>query len=322
MLRAVIVLLAVAAVARAEDYPKHVLKTDQLTVTVYPPDPKAGFYRGTRFDWAGVCSVEFGGHTLFGPWKSKHDPKNNDDIVGPVEEFGSSIPPLNYADAKVGETFVKIGVGELTKPKEEKYRFFHNYAIAKAGEWTVEKSDAKITFTQTLAATSGYAYKYTKVLSVFGSELRLTHVLENTGSKPIKTDVYNHNFFNVDGDGVGKNYELEFPFAPTAPTPKDRFAELVKLDGQRMTFTGALDQGQIFADLTGFSAKPDNKDARVTMRHKPSGVSVRATADKPLHAVRVWGINETICPEPFLLFDIAPGKKVAWTWKYEFTKAK
>ncbi len=322
MLRAIALLLAAGTLARADDFPKHVLKSDALAVTVYLPDAKAGFYRGTRFDWAGVCTVEFAGHKVFGPWKAKHDPKNNDDIVGPVEEFGSSVPPLNYDDAKVGETFVKIGVGELTKPKEDKYRFFHNYAIATAGEWTVEKSDAKITFTQTLTTTSGYGYKYAKILTAIGTELRLTHVLENTGTKAIKTDVYNHNFFNVNGDGVGKNYELEFPFAPTAPTPQNRFAEVVKLDGKKLTFTGELDKGQIFADLGGFDARPDNKDAKVTMRHKPSGVSVTATADKPLHAVRVWGIKETICPEPFLLFDIAPGKKVSWTWKYEFTKAK
>lgn len=322
MIRAVAVLLAVGATGRAEDFPKHVLKSKELTVTVYLPDAKAGFYRGTRFDWAGVCSVEFAGHKIFGPWKAKHDPKNNDDIVGPVEEFGSMTPPPGYEDAKAGETFVKIGVGELTKPKEDKYRFFNNYTVVQTGEWAVEKSDTKITFTQTFAAKSGYGYKYRKALAVDGGKLLLMHTLENTGTKAIKTDVYNHNFFNVDGDGVGKNYEVEFPFVPTAPVPKDRFAELVKIDGKKLTFTGALDKGQVYAELFGYSAKVDNKDAQVTMRHKPSGVSVTATADQPLHFLRVWGIKETICPEPFLLFDIAPGKTARWTWKYEFTKAK
>lgn len=322
MFRPLLLLVALSPVAHADDYPKHVLKSKELTVTVYLPDAKAGFYRGTRFDWAGVCSVEFAGHKTFGPWKAKHDPKNNDDIVGPVEEFGSMTPPPGYEDAKVGETFVKVGVGELTKPKEPKYQFFTNYAIVQTGEWAVEKTDTKITFTQTFATKTGYGYKYRKSLAVDGGRLLLMHSLENTGTKAIKTDVYNHNFFNVDGDGVGKNYEIEFPFAPTAPQPKDRFAELVKIDGKKLTFTGALDKGQIYAELFGYSAKVDNKDAKVTMRHKPSGVSVTASADCPLHFVRVWGIKETICPEPFLFFDIAPGRTARWNWQYEFTKAK
>ena len=78
--------------------------------------------------------VEFAGHKIFGPWKDKHDPTNHDDIVGPCEEFGIE-KPLGYDDAKVGETFLKIGVGELEKPKEEKYSFAKKYKIVKPAEW-------------------------------------------------------------------------------------------------------------------------------------------------------------------------------------------
>ena len=130
-----IAIVALASPVAAADYPTHTLKSEHLSVKVYQPDAEKGFYRGTRFDWSGVFSVEFEKHKLFGPWKGTHDPANNDDIVGPCEEFGSGFTgPLNYKDAKVGERFLKIGVGELEKPKEEKYQFFRNYKIAKAGE--------------------------------------------------------------------------------------------------------------------------------------------------------------------------------------------
>ena len=73
----------------ADDYPHVFLKNDKLKFKVYLPDAKKGFYRGTRFDHAGVFGeVEFAGHKIFGPWKDKHDPTNHDDIVGPCEEFG------------------------------------------------------------------------------------------------------------------------------------------------------------------------------------------------------------------------------------------
>lgn len=312
-----LVALLVASPLLAADYPTHTLKSDQLTLTVYLPDAEKGFYRGTRFDWSGVFGVQFGKHKLFGPWKGTHNPANNDDIVGPCEEFGMTAP-LGYDTAKVGETFIKIGVGELEKPKDEKYNFFGRYKIVKPGEWKVTTSDAKVTFEQTLSAANGYGYKYTKIVAVQNAEVRIQHVLENTGKLPISTDQYNHNFFNVDGAAVGKDYELEFGFEPKADVPKERWKELVKLDGKKLTITGSLDKGSIHAELGGFGAEA--KDHRVTMRHLPSGVSVRVTGDKPLKKFNVWAIGSTLCPEPFVQLDIEPGKSATWSWTYEFSK--
>src|SRR5262245_48520237 len=102
---AVFVILSSVGHAAAEDYPHVFLKNDKLKVKVYLPDAEKGFYRGTRFDHAGVFGeIVFAEHKLFGPWKDKHDPTNHDDIVGPCEEFGNQ-QPLGYDEAKVGGTF-------------------------------------------------------------------------------------------------------------------------------------------------------------------------------------------------------------------------
>src|SRR4051812_31996822 len=76
-----------------------------ITATIHLPDAKAGFYRGTRFDWSGVVGqLTFAGHTFYGPWFTKRDPAVRDfiydgaDIVagpqsaitGPVEEFSTN----------------------------------------------------------------------------------------------------------------------------------------------------------------------------------------------------------------------------------------
>ena len=306
---------------RAEEYPTHTLKSDELAVKVYLPDAKDGFYRGTRFDWSGVFSVEFGKHKLFGPWKEKHNPANNDDIVGPCEEFGSGFnSPLNYKEAKVGERFLKIGVGELEKPKEDKYQFFRNYKIAKAGEWKVTKSDGKITFVQTVKTDYGYAYTYTKILLLDGAELRILHVLENSGEKAISTDCYNHNFFNVDGDAVGKNYRLDLPFEPKGTVVGKDSNPVATWSGKSLTFSDPLEKGSIYFELGGFNSKPGSRDARVTMKHLPSNIGVRVTGDQPPSRFNVWGMKTTLCPEPFVQLEIAPGKKASWSWKYEFGK--
>src|SRR3984957_12161893 len=115
---AIVLLVGAGPHLHAEDYPHVVIKGDKLKFTLYEADATKGFYRGTRFDHAGVFGhMEFAGHKIFGPWKDTHDPTNHDDIVGPCDEFGID-SPLGYDDAKVGGTFLKIGVGELEKPKE------------------------------------------------------------------------------------------------------------------------------------------------------------------------------------------------------------
>lgn len=321
-MRAVLVVFVslAGAVPASADHPTAVLRADGLAVTVNLPDAEKGYYRGTRFDWAGVIGpVEFAGHKLFGPWKDKHNPMHNDDIVGPVDEFGME-SPLGYDEAGVGDTFVKIGVGELVKPKEEKYRFYFNYKIARPGVWQVKTAEGRVTFAQDFAA-NGYGYRYEKAVSVGpGPVLRIEYALKNTGTKPIVTDVYNHNFLNVDADPVGPNYEFAFPFPVTPKDAKERFPEVCEVGGNEVRFRRPLDQGSVWTELTGFDA---DTVPGYTFRHKPSGITltVRGTGG-PLKKYAFWGMKSTICPEPFLAVTLKPGDDKRWAWEYEFSKSE
>lgn len=322
-----LVLLA-AGPAGAADYPHVYLKNDAIKVKVYLPDAEKGFYRGTRFDHAGVFGeVEFAGHKVFGPWKDRHDPANNDDIVGPCEEFGMP-EPLGWADAKPGETFLKIGVGELEKPKDAKeYQFWHNYKVVKPAAWgdrqreTTAGEVRMIGWNTSAELPSGYGYFYDKRLELDPKEpvVVIKHRLENTGKKPLATTVYNHNFFNVDGDPVGPNYSVRFGFDPKAPDPKERFAEVVKLDGKTLGFAKPLDQGSIWSVLTGHG---DGTDRAFALSHRPSGVRLSVTHDKPFDRLVVWGVKTCICPEPFQTIKLAPGESTTWDITYRFEVEK
>jgi hypothetical protein len=96
---------------------------------VYLPDVAEGFYRGTRFDAAGVIGrLEYRGHTFYAPWFSKTDATVRDFVndgvdvtagihtamTGPAEEFSV----VGFAEAAPGGAFVKIGVGALRKPDD------------------------------------------------------------------------------------------------------------------------------------------------------------------------------------------------------------
>jgi hypothetical protein len=102
----------------ATDTPPQVeISNGLVKAKVWIPDPEKGYYRGTRFDWAGVISsLKYKGHEYFGVWKGTSEPHN--EIVGPAESFTANDKVLGYNEAKVGDTFMRIGVGLCEKPNE------------------------------------------------------------------------------------------------------------------------------------------------------------------------------------------------------------
>lgn len=66
--------------------------------------------------------------------------------MGPADEFR----PLGYDAAKPGGTFVKIGVGTLTRIDEMPYDAYRPYPIADHGKWSVRRKDESVEIAQIL----------------------------------------------------------------------------------------------------------------------------------------------------------------------------
>jgi hypothetical protein len=158
-------LLALPVTGTAADPPQAEISNGPVHAKLYLPDAAQGYYRATRFDWSGVISsLEWKGHSYFGKWFDRYDPKIHDAVMGPVEEFQTNGSALGYDAAKAGETFVKIGVGALLKPAEAGYRQFSTYEIVDNGKWIVNRGAESIEFIHELAAPSGYRYLYRKTV--------------------------------------------------------------------------------------------------------------------------------------------------------------
>ncbi len=314
---AAVVLLAPATGTRSAepDVPRHVLTGDGIKLTLDLPDAQKGFYRGTRFDWSGlVATAEVGGHIVFGYWKSTHNPANHDDVAGTAEEFGHD-KPLGYDEAPVGGTFLKIGVGELEKVAEPRYRFFSNYKIVRPGTWTVTPGERAVEFRQEMKHPSGYGYRYTKRVELAGRGFVIQRTLTNTGTKTIDTDHYGHHFLTVDGEPIGPSYALRFGFPAKAKDPKG-FRDIAAVRGDRLEFLRPIGEGSVQSQIEGWGDRPE--DNRVTVEHAKSGLSLRIINDRPLVKFNVWSVPTTLCPEPFVRLVVEPGKDVTWTTRYEF----
>ena len=328
--------LAAASLCAAE-YPSAEISSGDLRVKLYLPDGRTGFYRGTRFDWSGmIASLIYRGHEYYGPWFQRVDPSVRDftydgaDIVaspctaavGPAEEFITGAnQPLGYNDAKAGGTFVKIGVGALRKPADSEYDRYRLYELVDGGTssvqtWTVQKTPESIEFTQSLSdPRSGYGYVYRKTVSVLKNEMTIRHRLRNTGSKPIDTNVYNHNFLRIDGAPPGPDYTITVPFAIQSHHPPD--ATLAEIHRNQIVYRKPLiDQDVVFTPIEGYGTDPKDYDVRI--ENKRSHAGVRITGDRALESESLWSIRAVLAVEPFVKIYAAPGEEFSWSMKYTY----
>jgi hypothetical protein len=312
-------LIFLALVAQAAEFPEASISNGQIQAKLYLPNAETGYYRATRFDWSGVvASLAYKGHNYFGVWFPKYDPKLHDAISGPVEEFRTGDSGLGYTEAKTGGTFIRIGVGTLRKPEEEKFQQFKTYEIVDSGKWTVKSSRDSVTFTQALRdPSSGYAYLYKKTvrLAKGSPHMIIEHSLKNTGTKAIETNVYSHNFYVIDGTPSGPDMHVKFPFELTASVPFRGPAGPV---GKEMVYQKELaaDGTSVYGELTGFG--PTSKDFDIQVENAKTGAGVRLVGDQPLSRVVFWSIRTVLSPEPYIEMKIAPGQEHHWTLNYEF----
>ncbi|MGA2197593.1 MAG: hypothetical protein ABSH40_20185 [Bryobacteraceae bacterium] len=308
--------LAVSCLAAAE-LPQAEISNRAVSATLYLPDSQDGYYRATRFDWSGVvASLVWNGHSYFGKWFDRYDPKIHDAIMGPVEEFLTGNAGLGYAEAKAGENFVKIGVGALRKPDESGFQQFHTYEIADPGEWTIARLPDGIEFTQELAAVNGYAYLYRKRVRLRENPpgLVLEHSLKNKGRKTIETSVYEHDFFMLDAQPTSPDTVVTFPFEVRAGKS---LAGLAETRAKQVVFLHELARGEtVFTDLEGYGTAASDYDIRV--ENRKTGAGVRQTSDRPISKLVLWSIRATVCPEAYIDLKIEPGQESTWRISYEF----
>jgi hypothetical protein len=303
------------------NFPKAVISNGSVQAVVYLPDPQNGYYRASRFDWSGVVPcLTYKGHTYFGIWFNHYDPLINDSIAGPVEEFRSSdgLGSMNYSEAKPGGLFIKPGIGVLRKMDDSPYKFGFTYPIVDGGKWTVRVKKSEVTFTQRLQSPLGIAYVYEKTLKLDKHDpvLILEHHMKNVGTKEIDTQVYDHDFFMLDGAPTGPGMVVHFPFEPVAKQP---FGSAAKIDGKDIVYLEELGSGPgqaVSSYLTGFSNSPADYD--FTVENRNTGVGVEQTSNSPISVLNFWSIHTTICPEAYIHVNVQPGATMNWNIRYRF----
>jgi len=313
-----------------------------VNVSFYVPDAAIGFYRGTRFDWSGIIySLLYKGEEYYSRWYTSIDPAiyNNVQRVrpdgtgevvtgiassgqGPAEEFLTKNVALGFDEAKAGGIFLKIGVGVLRRPDDKPYDRYRAYEIVDGGKWSTKVSQDKVVFTQELSnKESGYSYIYTKTLRLISGKpvMRIEHKLDNTGSKPLVSSVYDHNFFVTHNHYTGPDYIITttYPIKTRLLVSPD----LTHIEGNKLMFNKPLATEEMVAlMIEGFG--PITKDYFFRVENKKSGTGYSVQGDRPLDSILLWAIFTNISMESFINLHADPGKDEQWAYEYLYFTGK
>ena len=322
--------------------PKGHISNGLVDVSFYLPDAANGFYRGTRFDWSGIIySLRYKGEEYYGSWYTRIDPDIYNNVqritsegkgevvtgiassgTGPAEEFLTNNKALGFDEAKAGGTFLKIGVGVLRRPDDKPYDRYIAYEIVDGGKWITKISTDSVVFTQTLSnSASGYGYIYTKTLKLLPDKpmMQIKHQLRNTGSKPLVTSVYDHNFFVTNSHHTGPDYAITMPYPISIS--RTQGSDLFRNEESRLLFTKMLSAKDMAVTwISGF--KPVAKDYSFRVENTRTGTGYSVQGDRPLSQVMLWAIFTNISMEAFINLSADQMKEECWNYEYTYFTGK
>eukprot|EP00980_Cylindrotheca_fusiformis_P029079 scaffold22713_cov139-Cylindrotheca_fusiformis.AAC.16 len=349
-----------------------------LEVVIYLPQGikpgESSYYVSTRFDHSSMIGnikrttrKEDGSketHILYDTdqWRIPHDPYWTESGLGLASEFGVGDDGafcnflcgwdqenevtngvLGYREAKSGESFLKIGVGELIKgscnacDSTDDYKFNSPYQFANMPVWTLEEHPEENSISLINEATlNQHGYILRKDISLKDDELFVRTTLTNLGREPFATAWYSHHFFTCDGNPVGKGYGVDLDVAGTSgdydepaawfwSTPLKTYAavtpskNVVDVEMQR----GVERDVRIKAEFV----KDDKSSGDFTIRGcgnsiKESIPEVGSPGGPSMYAFNLYVETGTFSPEPQIYLHFYPGETISWTQHLEFRDQK
>ena len=139
----------------------------------------------------------------------------------------------------------------------------------------------------------------------------------NTGSRPIETDHYNHNFTMIDGAKIGPAYQVTLGFEPAINQTERPVLQdgVLKLEGRDVRFLTDVAR-PLWVRLDGFDSG-SVADNLIVIRNVRSGAGLWISGDRPLSRFAFYCADTAVCPEPFVQLDLAPGEEARWGYRYE-----
>ena len=274
------------------------LNNNDIELIVYPPSPQDPHF-ATRYNHAGYIAniylKKIGRYLLERPM-DEFKPFDGD---GFPDEFET---PLGYDNAMVGESFVKVGVGEEKKLSQVPYTNWDCHPITKLADTYYELKGNSVTFGQTLR-TDNYAYVYHKTISLIPNGFEITHDIKNVGGTDISTMWYSHCFISLEGQDKA---ELSLPVSFV----ERENCSNISSDSRTYTLSNTYSaRGECFNwDV------PNEAVNRYTLGLDDYTLSVEC--DKACYEFQLYINKRIISPEPKIDIVVKKGENFTFTSRY------
>lgn len=336
-------------VAAAAAYPNVTLGGEHLQATIFLPGVDGAYYNANRFDHGTmVGDIRVGKHVLYptGVWRQPHDPAKSEHGVGLASEFGcgeggttcdgselgwgaysgkATNGVLGFDEAQVGEPFLKIGVGKLTKTSDD-YSPFEDQEPSEAPIWTVEHDEKRSTVTMTHEAqlNSKWGYRLHRKIQIRSNMLMYETELENTGSEDFTTTHYSHSFLSADHEEIGPGWEVTLdtilddyrePGVGAWAIPLTDHWEHANSHSVRATSPMGSDKIKAVFKSSTHAAKGTYH----ATFNKSLSVTNELTGPLPLFCFNLYIEGTTLSPEPMQWLPVPSGQKVRFGHKLTFS---
>ncbi|MBN2618030.1 MAG: hypothetical protein JXR64_06925 [Spirochaetales bacterium] len=284
-----------------------ILNKDTLQIQINEPGE---VYTGSRFDWLGqITSIKLGGKEFCGV-----ETLNGDESTmgqGLYNEFGIE-KVMGYDSIHLGESFTKIGVGQLKKNSFNKYMFYKEY-INNPIKYEITRDIDRVKFTTNDTRNQKYAYKYIKEIILNSRGFDILYSLENWGSEYIDTNEYAHNFLNLDCNNIDSKYFLCLSENIDCKREYINPEKKVNFEKNCVTFNSEIKDVFFFSGLI----PEDLTKASWILKHEKSGLSIKEEVNANIENLNIWGTAHVISPEIFVKINIKPGEKYEWSRSYK-----
>lgn len=291
-------------------------------------------------------------------WRTPHNPYWPESGVGLASEFGVGDDGANcdlrcgwdgvddvtngllgYKEAALGESFLKIGVGELIKggcPACDftgDYKFNSPYQFAKEPVWTMTQIGDNTVVLQHEQKLNRYGYRLQKTISLQDNVLTVTSSLTNLGVDAFRTAWYSHHFFNCNAEPVGPEYSVNLDLKESKPQmfeepglsgwtiPLRNYAKVKQQDKsidveiQRYVGDGTRIKAEFLRD----------EDSTGGFTLKGCGVALQEDIPEVNKdgAITMYGFNlyiekSTFSPEPQIFIHLESRASTSWTQRVVF----
>jgi hypothetical protein len=164
---------------------------------------------------------------------------------------------------------------------------------------------------------TGYSYVYRKVVRLEKGKpnMVIEHSLRNTGTKEIKSSVYNHNFVVLDKQTPGPDFTFKVPFDIKPLRAPDSSLAVVR--GNQVALLKQLSGSEeVPMPFRGFSDSA--KDNETIIENAKVGAGLRISGDRPLTMSVFWCVRTVIAVEPYIAVNVEPGAEFTWKNMYEY----